>query len=208
MPLYTKKAFFDDYIFNISDDVYEPAEDTFLFAENLKINEGVQVLDMGTGCGILGVLAAKKANAILSVDINPYAINCAKKNAAINCVQEKMTFLQCDLFSSISRRTKFDVILFNAPYLPSENKETAFWLGRAWSGGKTGRELINRFIWQAPSHLKKTGKLLLMQSTLSNLEQTQQAFKDCHLKTTIVAELALPFFETLVLVEATFQSNK
>ena len=44
-----------------SEDVYEPAEDSFLFAENLDVEKGAQVLDVGTGCGILGILAAEKA---------------------------------------------------------------------------------------------------------------------------------------------------
>ncbi len=200
----TKKAFFADYVFKVCENVYEPAEDSFLFAENLKIGEGEHVLDMGTGCGILGLLAAKKASNVLAVDVNPYAVWCAKQNAQLNSVRGKMGFLQGDLFASLSEEAKFDVILFNAPYLPSEAGEVDFWLGRAWAGGATGRQVIDRFISQAPRHLKRAGRILLMQSTLANVEKTQRNFAENHLNSQVVAELALPFFETLVLLEANF----
>ena len=81
MPCPSKRVHFGDFIFNVYEDVYEPAEDTFLFAENLDVKEGEQVLDVGTGCGMLGILAAKKACNVVAVDLNPYAIRCAKENS-------------------------------------------------------------------------------------------------------------------------------
>ena len=61
MPCPTKRTHFGDYVFDVYEDVYEPAEDTSLFAENIDVKEGELVLDVGTGCGLLGILAAKKA---------------------------------------------------------------------------------------------------------------------------------------------------
>jgi release factor glutamine methyltransferase len=49
----SKKVCFRDYVFHVYENVYEPAEDSFLFAENLAVEKGEVVLDMGTGCGIL-----------------------------------------------------------------------------------------------------------------------------------------------------------
>jgi release factor glutamine methyltransferase len=133
MCLATKKTYFEDLTFNVSEAVYEPAEDSFLLAENLDVNNNEKVLDMGTGCGILGVISANKASVVVAVDVNPHAIRCAKQNSAVNGVLDKMLFLQSDLFASIDGQTKFDLILFNSPYLPSENCETDFWIGRAWA---------------------------------------------------------------------------
>ena len=189
-------------MFDIIDEVFEPSDDSFLFAENLDVPKGYEVLDLGTGCGILGILAAQKAKHVLSVDVNPYAIYCAKRNAALNNVQNNMSFLRCDLLTALDTAVLFDLILFNAPYLPSEPHEIETWAGRAWAGGATGRDVIDRFIPMAAVHLKQFGKVLLLQSSLTGLDLTLQRFRDCGLSAVVKAECKLPFFESIHLIEA------
>lgn len=202
MPLPSKKVFFRDYIFYVFESVYEPAEDSFLFAENLTVKRGEVVFDVGVGCGILGIVAADKAAEVIAVDINPHAVRCAKENAKLNGVADKMMFMQSNLFTPIKTGEKFDLILFNAPYLPSENSEDESWLRHAWTGGITGRQVIDQFIFEAPKYLKMNGCILLMQSTLSNINKTLQGFEKNRLETSIIAKRALPFFEKLVLIKA------
>jgi len=197
-----KKVFFANYVFHVSENVYEPAEDSFLFAENLVVKKGETVLDVGTGCGILGIIAAEKAAGVVAVDINPHAVRCAKENAKLNGVVDKMFFVCGGLFAPIKTEEKFDLILFNSPYLPSEPSENKSWLERAWAGGVAGRQVIDRFICEAPKYLKKDGRILLMQSTLSNVDKTLRRFEESGLRTSIVVKRALPFFETIVLVKA------
>ena len=202
MPSPSKKVHFRDYIFHVYENVYEPAEDSFLFAENLAVKKCEVVLDMGTGCGILGIIAAEKAAKIVMVDVNPYAVRCAKENAKLNGVLEQICFVQGDLFAPMRTEEKFDSILFNAPYLPSKPSEDKSWLGRAWAGGATGRQVIDRFVCEAPEYLKENGWILLMQSTLSDVNETLRRFEKNGLKTSIVAKRSLPFFEAIVLVRA------
>jgi release factor glutamine methyltransferase len=197
-----KRVWFQNLKFDITEDVFEPSEDSFLFAENLDAHFGDTVLDLGAGCGILGIIAAQRAKSVLAVDINPYAISCAKQNASLNHVQAKMGFLRSDLLSALSVDALFEVILFNAPYLPSEPREIETWIGRAWAGGATGRDVVDRFIPQAAVHLKPSGRVLMLQSSLTGLELTIQKFQDCGLTAHVKAETKLPFFETIQLIEA------
>ena len=206
MPYPTKRIHFDDLIFDVNDDVYEPAEDSFLFAENLGVKSGEVVLDLGTGSGILANVAAKNAGGVVAVDLNPYAIRCARDNAKLNGVRDRIAFIQGDLFSAFCDGLRFDLVLFNAPYLPSEEGEEATWIGKAWAGGSNGRLVVDKFIAEVPAYLKPRGRVLLMQSTLTGVEETIQMFNKQNLKATVIAEQQLPFFETLTLIEAKTQT--
>lgn len=203
MPSPTKRITFGNLRFDVNDDVYEPAEDSFLFAENLNVKQGQVVLDLGTGSGILALTAAQKAETV-AVDLNPYAVRCAKENAKLNHAQN-VAFLQGDLFKALADGVKFDLVLFNAPYLPSEEGEEETWIGRSWAGGAKGRVVVDRFIAQVPAYLKPDGRVLLMQSTLTGVDETLSAFKTAGLKATVIATQQLPFFETLTLIEAKTQ---
>ena len=77
---------------------------------------GMKVLDLGCGCGLVGILAAKtcgEANVVMC-DIDPLAVAIAGKNALRNGVSE-MKAVVSDGFSALDD-TGFDLILSNPPY--------------------------------------------------------------------------------------------
>ena len=199
--VYPKKVYFRDKVFVVNDHVYEPAEDTFLLAERLAVTEDDVVLDVGTGCGILAILTAEKAKQVVAVDINPYAIECATNNAQTNGVKDRIEFRQGDLFQPIKQNEKFDLILFNSPYLPSEPDEEKSWIGKAWAGGPDGRTVINRFLMDVPNFLADGGKIQLVQSSLSNVDKTIQMFKEMDIQAMVTAQVKFAF-ENIVLIEA------
>ena len=204
MPSSVKKAFFSDFVFDVPEEVYEPAEDSFLFADNLEVDKGSRVLEVGTGSGILAIVAAKKAHKVIAIDLNPYAVRCANQNSKNNEIDDKIFFLAGNLFAPLKEGVLFDLILFNSPYVPSEEDETSFWLGRSWAGGITGRSVIDMFIIQAPKYLEKTGKILLMQSTLAGVDETINKFSNLGFTADIIADRSLPFFEKIVLIKAKY----
>lgn len=199
--VYPKTVYFGDHVFLVDEHVYEPAEDTFLIAENLKVTEGDTVLEVGTGCGILAVLAAEKAETVVAVDVNPYAIKCARRNAEKNGVKERIEFRCGDLFQPIKQNERFSLILFNAPYLPSEKDEEKSWIGKAWAGGQNGRKVVDRFIVNAPNLLTEGGKIMLVQSSLTDVNRTTEMFGESGLRASVAAEVKVAF-EKIVLIEA------
>ena len=84
----TKRVHFVETVFDVCENVYEPAEDSFLFAENLDVPNGGQVWMWALAAAYLSPRSRKKAGNVLAVDINPYAMRCAKHNAMLNSVRE------------------------------------------------------------------------------------------------------------------------
>ena len=202
----SKRIFFENYTFHVSKNVYEPAEDTYLLAESLVVNQDDVVLDMGTGCGILGVLAAKKAKKVVAVDMNPHAVRCTQMNAERNSVADKMDTRLGNLFEPVMDDEKFNMIIFNTPYLPSKKSEQKAWIDRAWAGGPSGREIIDQFISQAPRHMSEKGRIFMVQSTLSNVHETVRKLEEEGLVATIVAEKKVAF-ETIVVIKGESHSS-
>ncbi|MEO2151546.1 MAG: HemK2/MTQ2 family protein methyltransferase [Thermococcus sp.] len=176
-------------------DVYEPAEDTFLLAETLEVKPGEIALDVGTGTGIIALLMARKAKRVLGVDVNPKAVELARKNALLNGIGN-VEFRLSDLFENVSGR--FDVITFNAPYLPGEPEEP---IDLALVGGETGREVIDRFIREVRDYLTENGRVYLVQSSITGIEETLNLFRRVGLEAEVVAKRHL-FFEDIVVVQA------
>lgn len=147
--------------------IYEPREDSFLLQKVVRqeVRSTDRVLDMGTGSGIQAITASEVSNDVTAADINP------------ECIEQlnnpKIKTVLSNLFENIE--DKFDLILFNPPYLPrdpDEPEDSAL----ATTGGEKGSEIIEAFLQQAKNHLNPDGRILLLYSSLSgNTEEIAKA---------------------------------
>ncbi|MCX6767998.1 MAG: methyltransferase [Candidatus Micrarchaeota archaeon] len=187
--------------FSFTEAVYAPREDSFLLAEAVEKFAAGRVLDMGTGCGIQGITAARKkeVNAVVSADAGKEALEAARANAGKNGAGGKITFVQTDLFSAV--KGKFDTIAFNPPYLPVSPGEKRFADSAAWDGGKTGRKVIDRFLDEFDRHLAPRGKLLFLSSSLSDEGKTLKKLAQKGFSAETAGEKRF-FFEKITVIKA------
>jgi release factor glutamine methyltransferase len=154
---------------NLAKDVYEPAEDSYLMIEAAlseigKSSRALRILEIGTGSGIVSSVLMRKepGHDYVTTDISPHAVLCAKSNG--------LQVIRADLFAGL--RGRFDLIIFNPPYLPTAPDERIDgWLDCAWNGGDDGRRTIDRFLQQAPAFLADGGSLLLLISSLTGIDE-------------------------------------
>ncbi|MEM0128844.1 MAG: methyltransferase [Thermoplasmata archaeon] len=116
---------------------------TELLIENLRVGPSDEVLDLGCGWGAIGIAAAKQADRgrVVMVDVNRRAALLARRNLARNGVANAEVLVG-SLFDPVADR-RFDVVVSNPPY-------------------RAGRSLIERFLAEAPGHLREEGRLVLV----------------------------------------------
>lgn len=150
--------------------IYKPAEDSYLLQRHVDREVKGLVLDMGTGCGIQAITAARKPEVtrVVAVDVNLQALEEAEENAVSAGVSGKIEFRPSDLFQAVGDE-RFDYVLFNPPYLPTRPEEPRDETTRALDGGPTGAEVIRRFLGEAKHHLKQGGRILLVLSSLTGI---------------------------------------
>ena len=106
--------------------------------------------------------------------------------------------MRADLFRGIKAR--FDLILFNPPYLPTGPQERLEgWLNLAFDGGVSGRGAINSFLEDLRDHLAPGGRALLLVSTLSGLSEIEEKARSEGLEAVVVVREKY-FFEELVVL--------
>ncbi|EHP69455.1 MAG: methyltransferase [Metallosphaera yellowstonensis] len=180
----------------MSDQVYEPAEDSELLASILRVVPGERVIDVGSGTGILGILAAKMGGQTISVDINPFASVATLCSSNLNNVH--VNVINCDLLSCI-RKVRFDVAIFNPPYLPVDEKQE--WIGYSWSGGAGGVVEMERFLSQIEAK-----RIYLVYSSFTDEDALLTTIKSRRLEVTNSREL-VKGYEVLKAVELVDKSS-
>ena len=150
--------------------VYEPQEDSTMLERYVRQYAKGKVLDVGTGSGIQAIAAAQssKVDSVLATDIQLGVIEYCRKNIK----SKKIRFLQSDLFHSI--KGKFDVVIFNPPYLPQELKLKDLTI----ESGKKGYEVIERFLKDVNNYLNPDGIILMVFSSLTKKGKVEEFIKN------------------------------
>ena len=112
--------------------VFCPAygEGSKMLAELLPERLKGKVLDMGTGTGVLALLAAHAGAEVVAVDTVADAVRCAKANAVRLGLQNQIDIRQGNVFEPIEQYEKFSLVLFNPPFMngrPHTNLEKAIY---------------------------------------------------------------------------------
>lgn len=156
--------------FYVDENVLIPQPDTEILVEevikSIDIKENIEILDMCTGSGCIGISLAKNIEntKVTLVDISKEAIEIAKKNAIQNGVENKVTFIQSDMFENV--KGKFDIIVSNPPYIKTDiiqtlDKQVQNEPHIALDGGEDGLDFYKILINEAHKYLKKDGKIFL-----------------------------------------------
>lgn len=140
-------------------EVYPPSEDSILLIESLDVSPGERVLELGCGSGVVAVHCALNGCSVAAGDINPRAVETARRTAEMNGVA--MDVRETDVYSGIDG--VFDTVVFNLPYLPVDEEGL---LAKAWSGGPDGLGPLPALLEGAPEHLADGGRVVVVVSSL------------------------------------------
>ena len=167
--------------------VFTPRSDTWLLADVMRSGQqpprDADVLELGTGSGVIGVAAAQSgARSVTVVDVSRRALVTATINARLNGV--RVTPRRGDLFAPVAGQ-QFDLIVSNPPYLPSDDIPTRG-ASRAWEGGPDGRGLLERICADVATHLRPGGSVLLVHSSVNDVARTLDALEQAGLQADIV----------------------
>jgi len=146
--------------FRVADGVQPPKAGSLLFCRHLDFRSGETVLEIGTGVGLAAVLAAREGCRVLATDVVPAAVECARANAVLNGVADRLEVRLGDCFEPARGQT-FDLICASPPQMPTPpGRERGDPSAAADNGGVDGWELLDRVIAGAPAHLRPGGRLV------------------------------------------------
>ncbi len=147
-------------LFKVAEGVQPPKAGSLLFCRHLAFREGERVLEIGTGVGLAAVLAARAGCRVVATDVVPAAVACARENAVLNGVGDRVEVRLGDCFAPVSGQ-RFDLIGTSPPQMPTPSgRERDDPAAAADNGGVDGWELLDRVIDGAPRHLNPRGRLV------------------------------------------------
>ncbi|MBI5234592.1 MAG: peptide chain release factor N(5)-glutamine methyltransferase [Deltaproteobacteria bacterium] len=145
------------------------------------------ILDLctGSGCVAVSIVKGYSGSRVIATDISDIAISCARENAHLHSVADRIQFFKGDLFGPLGHGYKavFDVIISNPPYIaahdiPGLDPEVSLYEPEdALSGGEDGLDFYRRIAEDCPPYLK-TGGALITEIGCGQAEDVVSILKD------------------------------
>ncbi|ELY51728.1 HemK2/MTQ2 family protein methyltransferase [Natronolimnohabitans innermongolicus] len=184
-----------------TDDVYQPAEDSYLLADAAveRLSETATdadakplVLEVGTGSGYVANRIDEETDAnVVAADLNPHAVRQAR--------DEGLEAVRADLVAPFADDA-LDAVVFNPPYLPTDpDNEWDDWMERALSGGEDGRAVIDPFLADVGRVLAPDGVVYLLVSSLTGVDAVVEEAGEYGFSAVALADESFPF-ETLTVL--------
>lgn len=173
--------------------VYGPGSDSRLLTAAIpeQVRPTDRVLDVFTGSGVQAVTAAMAGAAeVLAVDVSRRAMLSVALNSRLNRVRVEAR--RGHMFEPVAGM-RFDLILANPPFVPGE-EEDADPRGdsRAWEAGPDGRKFLDPFLAEVSGYLEPGGRVLLVQSSISDTDRTLEAFAEAGMTASVASRWEHP----------------
>jgi len=171
--------------------VYEPSHDSELLLRALLsesdrlCRRNATIVEIGSGSGYVSagfivncIASGRHVPYVVLTDISPKAVSASLLTLKLNDIHQHADVVQCDS-SSCLRAGSADVVFFNPPYLPVNERND--WIGYAWSGGEEGVEMSLKFFSDGLRICKRNSCLLMfVVSTLQNVSVLYEKIRDCN----------------------------
>lgn len=146
-----------DKEFYVQPYVRPPTINGIFLLEHSIVNDGEEVLDMGTGSGLHAIFAADNAGRVVAIDIYQPAIENAKANAKRHNVEDKIDFRVGDLFKPLKEDEKFDVFFLNINF--------------PFAVGNDRERLHERFFSQVHKYMKPKARVYFQTAFVKNISR-------------------------------------
>ena len=150
--------------FDVLPGVFPPYLDSALLVRAMRIEPDDNVLDVGSGTGVIAVFAALRAKRVVATDINPAAVETIRANANRHDLEDRLTAVQTDLFPR-ELPAAFDVVTFNPPYTDHPTADMAE--KSVWD---PGHSTIRRFFSGVADVLRPDGRIYLGWADFADLD--------------------------------------
>lgn len=180
-------------VLRLDEGIRAPKAATLLLARQVRTLARGEVLDLGTGCGLLALLAARRASRVVATDVVEACVSCARRNAILNGMEMRVEVRPGDLYAPVAGET-FDLILTNPPQMPvPPDRHAAGEDAAADDGGLDGWTLLDGVVREAPGHMKPGGQVVFTLFDFLGERNASRRLEGVGLSPVVVARETQPF---------------